>query len=786
MFKNYVIIAFRNLRLYKGYALINILGLAIGLACFLMAILYLQHELSFDNYHEKGKRIFRVVGLSGFAEKIWNPSTTGLLAPELRTSFSEIEDAVRLKSYGEQWIKTREQIFPDVSIMYGESNIFNIFSYDLVSGDPSTVLDRPNSAVVTRSISRRFFGESDPKGRILELEHNGEVQPFEITGLMEDVPANSHFRFQVALSFESLLGTRLSIDANQFTTFALVAQSGDPLAIARQIQTYVHDTLGKDYVIDSALQPLSEIYFSDIYAQRQGDMRYILILSAIALLILAIACANYMSLATARSVRRTQEVGIRKVMGAQRRQLIGQFLTEAWLLTLAALPAALIILKLALPQFNSLVQTEMDFVLKENGQFMLVIVSVLVVVGAVAGSYPALFLSAFQPVEVIRRRLKIGFPGAALRRLLVVFQFSASIALIICTAIILRQLNFVQARYPGFEVEQIVLIKITDQEMARQADALKQAFLRHSAVLAASAAGSALPGQQGFGSIRFIDYPQGKDGPAITFVNPSIDSDFLETMQIPLIAGRNISDRLPEDNRPEALTNRTTLEIMGWETPEEALGKEIANCRIVGVVHDFNFASLHLKIQPLLMEQNSTGRARTIALRVRPGDIPGTLTVLKKTWEEFNTAMQFDFAFLTDEMNALYEREQRNAKVFGLFASLAIIIACMGLFGLSAFIADQRTKEIGIRKILGAGIPDIILLLSRNFVLMVITSFVVAVPIAFLVMSHWLEKFAYRVRLDPGIFIMTGVSALLIAILTISMQSVRAALSNPVESLRQE
>ena len=477
MLRNYLTIALRNLRRHKGYSFINITGLAVGLACVLLIVLYVQHELSYDTYHEQGDHIYRVVVYSGYAEKTWRASTTGLFAPELRTSYPEVIDAVRMKRYGPDLIKAPNQVIRDVIPLCAESNIFNIFSFDLVAGDPATALSRPNTVVLTRSLAHKLFRETDPLGQTLMLDFSGEDRLFEITGLVEDVPATSHFTFDLLLSFESLLNTPLSIDANQFQTYVLLPEEADTQTLAQQILAYHREDLGKEYVDDVRMQPLKKIYFSDITAQKNGDLQYVYILSTIALVILLIACANYMNLATARSARRMREVGVRKVVGAHRSQLVRQFLTEALLLSLLALPLAVAVLEAVLPLFNILADTQLVLDWSSNLPFLLILVSIVGLVGLLAGSYPAFFLSTFQPVAVLRGRLGRARTGAMLRKGLIVFQFAASVVLIASTTIILRQLDYVQQKKLGFETEQVVLIQIADRTLMGQASTIKQAFL---------------------------------------------------------------------------------------------------------------------------------------------------------------------------------------------------------------------------------------------------------------------------------------------------------------------
>ncbi|HMB90022.1 MAG TPA: FtsX-like permease family protein [Rhodothermales bacterium] len=784
MLRNYLTLALRNLRRHAGYATINLVGLAVGIACFLLVFLYLQHEYSFDTYHEKGDRIYRIVGYSGFGEKSWQSHISGDPIAEMRGNYIDVVDATKITRCGTDRIQLLDEVYPDIDMLCAESNLFNIFSFHLQQGNPASVLDRPNTAVITRSLAERLFGKENPVGKTLPIRFIGEDQLFEITGLMADVPKNTHFTFDLALSYSSL-ESKGCLNCGNFM-YALLAPDADLESVAGRVLTHVRKVDGRENVEDIRLEPLRDIHFSEIYAERQGDKQYVYLLSAIALVILLIACANYMNLATARSIRRTQEIGVRKVVGAHRGQIMRQFLLETLLLTLLALPLALLLLVLALPTFNTLAETDVTLAWRGNLVFLGMVAGIIVLVGLVAGSYPALFLSKFQPVEVLRGRLPSGHSGVALRRVLVVFQFAASIVLLISTIVILRQLDFMQHKKLGFDAEQVLVVTVTDPLLAQQPDVLKEGFLQQANVLQATAS-FAVPGETRFQGIRLSSKPFGKDGPTLNIITPAIDADFLETMKIPLLAGRNISKDIAEGRQLEALINEATMKAMQWKVPEDAIGEEIERGKvIVGVVPDFHFQSLHQKIEPLMMLQNRSGQAWTIALRLAGGDIPATLDVLEATWQETGTAMPFEFSFLTDELTQLYESEQRTAKIFGLFAGLAILIACLGLLGLAAFTAAQRTKEIGIRKVLGATISGIVVLLTKDFLKLVALAFVIAVPAAYVAAQRWLEDFAFRIDLSWTVFLLAGAAAVVVAVLSVGYQSVRAALTNPVHSLRHE
>lgn len=701
-------------------------------------------------------------------------------------SFSDVDDAVRMR-IDQPWIKVGDQICQRCDVIFTESNIFNIFSFNLIMGDARTALDKPNTAVITQTITRRFFGEEDPIGKTMDVQVVGRLNPVQITGVMADVPSKSHFTFDILLSFESLNNTMLGIGADQFSTYVLLNKGTDANPISQQIQHFLHERMGKDYVEESRLQPLEEIYFSDIYAPRRGDIKYVYVLSTLALVIILIACSNYLNLATAQSARRNKEVGIRKVLGASRENLLGQFLVEAILITLIALPVAICLLAWGLPYFNSLIQTKIGLGSFQDSMLLpFLLVLGPVVIAIVIGSYPALFLSALRPVDALMGRLKMGISSAGLRRFLVIFQFSSSIVLIICTVLVMKQLNFMRNKDLGFDPDNILLIKLVDPSLQPRAQTLKKEFLKHPSVIDATA-GFCIPGLRGFSSIKFIDYPKGKNGPAVTYHMPRIDSDFLKTMQVSLIAGRNISETRPDRIPDEGLINETALKKMGYRDPKDALGKRLGNSIIVGVVPDFNFSSLRNEINPLLMHQAEPGRGYFIAVRLADQiDIKSILSDFRSLWQQFDTDLPLDVSFLSDQLNLQYESENKTARLVGSFAIIAILIACLGLFGLSTVILNQRIKEIALRKIMGASVSKILQLLLGSFISNILVAFVIAVPIAYVLMKGWLEGYSYRTDIEPETFLVSGALAVSMAIISIGIKCFKAGMTNPVESIRQE
>ena len=784
MLRSYLRSAVRSLRRHFGYTLINLAGLAVGIAAFLLIFLYARYEYSFDDYHVKADRLYRIIAYGGLGEPQWNGYVSGDPVTEMRASFPDVEDATKFMPCGPDRVQYEGEVFRDLTVQCAESNLFNLFSFDLLEGDPESVLDRPNTAVITRSLAEKIFGKANVVGEILPIYFDRDDERFfEITGVMEDVPANTHFIFDLLLSYESLLTTNRCLTCGQ-VMYSLLRSDADPEAVANRILRHVREVDGKEYVENIRLEPVRDIHFSQVQAERQSDVKYLYLLSTIGIVLLLIACANYSNLATARSLQRTREVGVRKVLGAHKSHLLGQLLSETILLCLVALPFALVLLIIAMPLFNELAGTEVSLSWGVGGSLIGAAVGVVVLSALLGGIYPAMLLARANAVETLRGRLTVSFSGVLLRRSLVVFQFTASIALIVITLVVMRQVGYMQQKNLGFNAEHVAIVKITDPALIERYRVLQDEFERMPEVIGTTAA-FGLPGERGFNGMHFIDKPQGEDGPTVNFTRPVIDTSFLRIMEVPLLAGRNVSARVDVRN-VEALVNRSALAAMAWSSPEEALGKEIGRDLVVGVVEDFHFESMHKQIAPLLMTQNEWGVANSVGVRLRSGSLPAAIQRLEAAWKRTGTTMPFEFTFLRDELNRLYERELRTARVFASFGFLAIAIACLGVFGLAAFSVARRTKEIGIRKVLGATAPRIVKLFVRDFVWLVLIAFAVATPIALMGSRRWLESFAYRIEVSWTLFAVAGAAALIIAVVSAGTQAFRAAMGSPAEALRYE
>jgi putative ABC transport system permease protein len=798
MFKNYLKIALRNLRKHKGYVFINVTGLAVGMACCLLILLYVQYELSFDRYNEKIGQIYRLCerfvpvqeGGSDFVE-VAAPAAwrTALLA-----DFPEILHLVRIyPAPGQRLISYKDKRFYESQVAWADSSLFEVFTLPLVSGNPKTVLAEPGAVVISETTARRYFGDEDPLGKTLAIEGTD----CRVTGIMRDMPANSHFQFDLFASMSSLgaLDARVQWIYHVFYTYLLLPSGYNPDDLEKKLPGFIEKHLGRELTTQQGsdlrpfLQALADAHLRSAHFNAditpQGDIRYIYIFSTIALFILLIACINFVNLATAQAANRAKEVGMRKVLGAQRTQLIQQFLGESVLLSFAALLTAVVLVELLLPPFNRLSGLPLDTVYHRNIPAALGLFGFTLLVGIGAGSYPALFLSGFQPARVMKGGFSFGAKGEFFRKGLVIFQFVISIVLMIGTSLVHRQLDYIQYKKLGFDKEQVVVIPIQGNTLRERYDVLHNQILHAPGVIAVGAA-SNLPGRTIPGNMVI---PEGHKPRSMRML--FVDHDFPTTLGMEVVAGRNFSKNFPSDDPSAFLLNETAVNEFGWDDP---IGKQFAwilpdrvvkSGTVIGVLKDFHIRPLHEKIEPLVLFI-WPGRLNNVYARIAPDDVQNTLASLEKVWQIVYPEYPFEYTFLDDEVNRLYQGEQRLAQIFGYFAGLAFLIAGLGLFGLAAFIAEKRTREIGVRKVLGASIAGIVALLSKDFLKLVLVALVVASPLAYFAMNRWLQEFAYRIQIGIETFLLAGVSALAIAWLTVSYQSIKAALGNPVEALRYE
>jgi putative ABC transport system permease protein len=804
MFKNYLKIALRNLHRFRTYSLINITGLIIGMACFILVFLYVQDELSYDRYHENSRQIYRITAEANITGQNMQTATTPApLAPTLTDEFPEVLGAVRFlcsHSGRDSLIAYGEKKFYESRFLYADQNVFDIFSFKLIKGDPETALKNPHSIILTEEMAKKYFGNEDPLGKVMTVNNRSD---FQITGVLRRIPHNSHFRFDFLASFATLTEADKSISQNwgdlSYHTYLLLAEGSSPvelesklpLIVKKYVSKFFESYLGNVENMTSMfkfhVQPLTGIHLhSQLLGEIEAnsDINYVYIFSAVAFFILIIACINFMNLATARSSCRAKEVGMRKVVGAQRSQLIGQFLGESFLLSFISLLLAIGLVEILLPAFNAISEKEISLNYSQSWIVLIGLVGMAFVVGFLSGSYPAFLLSSFRPIEVLRGKVKSSLAVPFLRKILVIFQFSVSVILITGTVVIRDQLIYIRNKNLGFDKEQLVAIPLRSNEIIRNYQSIKNELLQYPDIVKVSAS-STLPGR-GLGTSVFR--PEGaSDDNCLLMYNISVDYDFIKTLGIELLAGRSFSKDFSSDDREAFIINEAAVKKLGWKSP---IGKQVEYISVrkgtvIGVVKDFHYLSLHQKIEPFLLYVDPED-FRYFAVKIRPQNISRTLAFLEDKWRKFDPAHPFEYSFLDDDFDKLYKADKKLGQIFVSFTALAIFIACLGLFGLTSFTAEQRTKEIGIRKVLGASVPDIIVLLSREFTKWVLAANLIAWPVAYYAMNRWLQNFAYRISISLWMFFLAASLTFVISLFTVSFQAVRAAVSNPVKALRYE
>ena len=803
MLRNYLTIALRNLRQHPGYTAINVTGLAVGMAACLLIGLFVRSEWTFDAFHEASDRIVRAWVHEQYEDREFLNTITPLpLGPRLDERFPEVEAHVRLDArtdlvrHGDTQFRER--------IHLAEATFFDVFNFPLVRGNPATALDRPGSVVLTEAIAQKYFGDANPMGQQLQIRDGDAVQSFTVTGVAKAPPVNSSIQFDLIAPFrEELFGERArSSWFNVYVeTYVLLREGASVEALQEKLPAMVKDAIGEEEYARSnftvGLQPITDIHLNtDLPAglEPTSDPTYSYILAGIALLVLLIACINFMTLSVGRSAERAQEVGVRKVMGADRQQLMRQFWGEAFVTTGLALAAGLAVARAALPFFNDLAGRALTF--DRGGWMLLVLGGLLLVVGGVAGGYPAAVLSSLQPTDVLKGMLRIS-DRSALRRALVAVQFALSIFLLASLFVMTQQLGYLQSKSLGFDKEQVVTVPTTGsfEEGLRTAELVRNELVGQPGIVDVGA--SAFTPDQPWMTVEYAD----EQGGFYTYRANLVTHDYIEAMGIEMVAGRDFSRATTADTSRGLLINEALAAAMGW-SPSEAVGCSLPGMpdhEIIGVTADFHYASLHQPVEPLVLAPKPDlvlrGAANVgipgstnpkMAIRLAPDRVSDAMAAIGQTWQVVAPAQPFNYTFLNDAIASQYRQEQRFAQIVGAASGLAIVIAVFGLLGLAALIAQRRTKEIGIRKALGASLPGIVGLLSWEFVKVVTLAFVIAAPVAYLVMRQWLQDFAYHIELGPWGFVGAGALTLVVALLAVSYQALRAATVNPVRALRTE
>jgi putative ABC transport system permease protein len=791
MIKNYIKIAWRNLYKNKVFSLIHILGLTIGITVCMMIFLYIMNEFSVDSFHKQEKQIYRVMrGFDKSKERV--PYLSGPYAPALLSDFpDQIKKAVRVNPVN-ALVSFGDKAFNEKKIYLTDPDFFDLFTFPLIKGSTADVLKDPNSIVLTETTAKRYFGSVDNAiGKVVKLDKQLQLK---VTGVAKDAPSNSHLDFDMVVPITYYThqdGFNVWINNNMFV-YALLNDHTTQQQIESQLLHFMSKYLGKDMAqygmhMDLKLTPLSDIYFESASAfddVKHGDKTVVYIFISIAILIMLIACINFMNLSTIRAVERSKEVGLRKVLGALRNHLISQFIGESFLMAVISCILSVGLLVFLMPWYNQILGYNLT-IPWNSYPIYLFLAGVIVVVGLLAGSYPAFFLSAFSPIQALKGKLRLGKGGAFFRQTLVVVQFSISVLLIIGTIVIMKQMSYIKSKSLGYDQSQTVIIKIDNNDIAEHRITFKKE-LEGKGDIASVSLMSGEPG--GFYDIHGFDV----EGQTQQFKSRTefADFEYVKTLGLKIIAGRNFSPQFATDTANAVLINATAAKKLGF-TPEQAIGKWIKNTvrdnerrHIVGVVNDFNFLSLKQNMDALVI--SPADDRRVVVIKLKPGDVKSSLETIKGVYTKLAPVYPFEYSFLDQKFDITYKTDIRQQTILSIFSGLAIFIACLGLFGLASFTAAKRTKEIGVRKVLGSSIPNILLLLSKDLLKPVLIATLIAIPCGYYAMHQWLQNFAYRVSLQWWIFVLAAGLTFIIALITVSFKSLKAALANPVKSLRNE
>lgn len=800
MIKNYLTSVLRYISRNKAFTFINILGLAIGMMACMLITQYVLHEFSYDDFHDKKDRIFRVQQDrydKGELSTQWAAGCAGV-GPDMKTNFPEVERYVRLTGTNAM-LSTTDVFFKEEDVYYASEDFFKVFSIKLLAGEDSSVLKDPFKIVLSQSLAKKYFGNEDPIGKI--LKNNGKEE-YQVTGVFEDLPVNTHMKISALMSFVTLPklwnDPVMSWSWDGFLTYILLDEKADPKAVEAKIPALAEKQAGEEMkrfnaAVKFHLQPIHAIHLDSNFMMEfkpNGNRQSAYFLSIVAILILVIAWINYINLSTAKSIERAREVGVRKVMGGFRSQLIQQFLFESVLLNTIAVVISIGFVVLLTPSFSELTGRELDYLLFKQNMFW-VWIGVLIIGGALlSGIYPAFVLSGYKPVEVLKGRFKNSNSGVLFRKGMVVVQFISSITLIVGTFTVYKQIRFMQDQELGVNIDQTLILQspnVVDSTYQQKFQAFKQRIEQYPEVVAVSAS-STVPGRQpgwNAGGIRRLSQPE-TDAKQYRVI--MMDHDFVKTYGLQVLSGREFSGDVPNEN-DNVLLNESAIRLMGFSKADDALNDQIFfwgdTFRIVGVLKDYHQESLKKAFEPLIFRYNAAPGGQ-YSIKFNTSNVKSSLVRFEEEWKALFPGNPFIHFFLDDHYNQQYQADQQFGKVFGIFSSLAIFIACLGLFGLSSLTAIQRTKEIGVRKVMGASIQSILALVSKDYILLILTAIILSVPLAWWIMSEWLEDFAYRISLSWWIFAIPSLVVIAIALLTVSIHTLKAARTNPAKSLRYE
>ena len=808
MFSSYLKSALRSITKNKFYSILNILGLAIGLAAFIFIFLYVKNEISYDRYHEKADRIFRVESdftISGKHDKFAIVPIP--MGPALKLEFPEIEEICRFSDGGNSLFKYGDKEFYEDGFYFVDSTIFDIFTHKVLVGDYKTCLVEPYSVVITETIAKKFFGNDNPMGEILE---SGEGRKYKVTAIMEDVPKNSHLSFDALLSGTTIAAIRGADDFNSMEpgrfwnigvfTFILMNPNADIQNIHQKFSGFydkymkpVGDSFNASFDLMST--PLTNTHFSGNISSDlpKGNMAYIYIFSTVALFILLIAAINYMNMATARSAKRSREVGIRKVAGAVKKQLIGQFLSESLLMAIIGLIIAILLVFILLPDFNNLAGKSLDFDIFRKPELLGIVLGVTIFIGLISGSYPAFYLSSFLPVTVLKGSGgDKGRKGGLLRKVLVVLQFAIAIVMIMGTLIVFNQLNFLKNKDMGFHKDNMIILELQDSAFRSKVEPFIKELINNTNIISATNS-TGIPGDN-----RWIQVVKMEKDTAMVdnaMLLALVDYDYLDTYGIELVKGRDFDREMGTDAEEAVIVNETTVKQYNWT--DSPIGKKIhwgfeldgsggRILKVIGVVKDYHFNSLHNKVEPIMLFMADFNKYY-VSVRINPKNFGSTMQYIEEKWNEFGAKRPFNYRKLEDTWGEMYEAEQKLGIIFTISTILTIFIALLGLLGLSSFVAEQKTKEIGIRKVMGATLGNVLMLLYKEFVLLILIAFVIAIPIAYWQLDSWLQSsFVYHISISLVTIVLSGVLAIIISIATISYHTLKVGMGNPVDAIKYE
>ena len=791
MFTSIFKIAVRNLVRDISYSLINILGLTIGITGSLFLILYVYDDLSFDRYHEKTDRIYRISSKITEPDDAFDWAVTQMpLSPQIKQDYPEVEESTRLIQSGRHLYKYEEAEFFEEEVSYTDSTVFDIFTWPLVEGDPKTALTKPNSIVLTRSFSERYFGNESPIGKVLEREDNNS---YTVTGLIEDIPKTSNYRLSALISRNSLPGDFGSWGSFHIYTFILLREGADYKALEAKLpemyknyMAEIFERMGINIVYE--LLPITRIHlYSDFEGEPVpvGNIQFIYIFIVIIVFLLTIACINYMNLATARSTKRSKEVGIKKVAGSSSKALIWQFISESLVLTLISLAISLLLCYLLLPVFNNISGKFIDFSIIAHPVILLSLLAVTIFTGLAGGCYPALYLSGFNPVEILRGQLRISGSSLTVRKILVIIQFTLSTAMVISTWIVYNQLNYLKNKDLGFIKENVITLRLTTPEMVKNLSVFKEAVLTRPGILSIGSANASI----GFGTGKNVIRVETDEGMTERGINNfQADHDFIKSLGITILEGRDFSEDIPSDTIRGVIINETLAKRLNWNDPigkkVQFFGDTTSFATVVGLIKDYHQFGLYNEMESLMILYYPT--CYVVFIRTDGNDLEGKIEFIKEKWNEMYPGFPFDYNLLEEDFDEQFRADEKRGIIYAFFAILTVLIACLGLFGLASFVTEQRTKEVGIRKVFGAEVSNIVNMMLKSYLYLAGISILIASAISYYFAKKWLESFVYRVDIKWTTFLLAALVTILITLLTVSLHTIRTGNLNPAESLRNE